>query len=63
MSVAAYTDILQSYLTSFISISNQIGGEVAQQAKLVHEAFQWVIFYPLPDEYLSIFYETDWMIV
>lgn len=40
MSVRAYEDIIQSQLASFISISNQIGGEVAQQAKLVNEAFQ-----------------------
>ncbi len=40
MSVQAYQDILQSQLASFLQISKQIGGEVAQQAKLVEDAFQ-----------------------
>lgn len=42
MSVQAYNDIVQSYLSSFVTYSNQIGGEVAEQAKLVGEAFKYV---------------------
>lgn len=40
MSVQAYNDIVQNQLSIFVAISNQIGGEVAQQAKLVNDAFQ-----------------------
>ncbi|XP_065206963.1 adenylyl cyclase-associated protein 1 [Planococcus citri] len=40
MSVQAYSDIIQSYLSNFITYSNQIGGDVAEQAKLVSEAFK-----------------------
>lgn len=40
MSVQAYTDLVDIQLSAFIAISNQIGGEVAEQAKLVGEAFK-----------------------
>lgn len=40
MSVQAFNDIVQSQLATFLAISSQIGGEVAEQAKLVNSAFQ-----------------------
>lgn len=42
MSIQAYNDIIQSQLATFLTISKQIGGEVAEQAKLVNDAFQYV---------------------
>lgn len=40
MSVQAYQDIVQGQLASFVVLSKEIGNEVAEQAKLVDEAFR-----------------------
>lgn len=40
MSVQSYKDIIQTQLATFLNISHQIGGEVAEQAKLVNDAFE-----------------------
>lgn len=39
MSVAGYTDIVQGPLTQYLTISQQIGGDVAQHSQLVQQAF------------------------
>ncbi|EAT34722.1 AAEL013074-PA [Aedes aegypti] len=39
MSVNAYEDILLGTLANFLALSNKIGGDVAQQAELVQQAF------------------------
>lgn len=40
MSVQAYRDILEGCFSAYLSISEQIGGDVATQAALVERAFQ-----------------------
>ncbi|KAL4107482.1 hypothetical protein QTP88_017823 [Uroleucon formosanum] len=40
MSVQGFEDLISGPLTTFIQLSNQIGGDVATQAALVHSAFQ-----------------------
>ncbi|XP_075236039.1 adenylyl cyclase-associated protein 1 isoform X2 [Lycorma delicatula] len=45
MSVAAYNNIIQGPLSSYLSLSSQIGGDVALHAKLVREAFQTQLQY------------------
>lgn len=40
MSSQAFQDIISGPLTSYLTLSSKIGGEVAAHAKLVGEAFQ-----------------------
>jgi len=40
MSVQGFEDLISGPLTTFVQLSNQIGGDVATQAALVQSAFQ-----------------------
>lgn len=40
MSVQGFTDILQGPFAQYLSISQQIGGDVAEHSRIVHQAFQ-----------------------
>lgn len=40
MSVQGFEDLIQGPLSTFIKLSNQIGGDVATQASLVFNAFE-----------------------
>lgn len=40
MSVQGFEDLIQGPLTTFVQLSNKIGGEVSTQASLVLSAFQ-----------------------
>lgn len=44
MSVQGFEDLIQGPLTTFIQLSNKIGGDVSTQASLVLSAFQYVTF-------------------
>lgn len=44
MSVQGFKDLIDGPLTTFIKLSNNIGGDVATQASLVLNAFEYVSF-------------------
>ncbi|KAH1002829.1 hypothetical protein HUJ04_008877 [Dendroctonus ponderosae] len=45
MSLSGYTDILQGPLAQYLQISEKIGGDVAEQSKLVSAAFEAQLLY------------------